>query len=90
MITLPAATLRQIPGIPHEQHQPQVRPRLPITIKQAVQKLGALITPRNHAGQGNWSNDADIPLWAWPASLALAGFFLFGPQILGWVLRAVA
>ncbi|HAP24656.1 MAG TPA: hypothetical protein DCR74_03150 [Achromobacter sp.] len=69
---------------------PQVRPRLPITFKQAARKLGALIAPRDHAGKGNWDDDADIPLWAWPASLALAAFFLFGPTVLGWMLRAVA
>ncbi|TQJ97290.1 hypothetical protein [Achromobacter sp. SLBN-14] len=66
-----------------------VRPRLPITIKQAARKLGALIAPRDHAGKGNWNDDADIPLWAWPASLALAAFFLFGPQLLGWMLRII-
>ncbi|CAB3849976.1 hypothetical protein [Achromobacter animicus] len=68
---------------------PPVRHRHPITIKQAARKLGPMIAPRDHAGKGNWSKDADIPLWAWPASLALAGFFLFGPQILGLLLRAV-
>jgi len=68
---------------------PQVRPRLRITFKQAVRKLGSLLAPRDHAGKGNWSDDADIPLWAWPASLALAAFFLFGPSVLGWLLRAV-
>ncbi|CAB3922221.1 hypothetical protein [Achromobacter mucicolens] len=66
---------------------PPVRHRQPITIKQAARKLGSLIAPRDHAGKGNWSKDADIPLWAWPASFALAAFFLFGPQILGWLLR---
>lgn len=58
-------------------------------ITKAGRKLGGLIAPRDHAGQGNWSEDADIPLWAWPASLALAAFFLFGPQLLGWLLRLV-
>ncbi|WP_191578604.1 hypothetical protein [Achromobacter insolitus] len=67
---------------------PPVRHRHPITIKHAVRKLGALIAPRDHAGKGNWNDDADIPLWAWPASLALAAFFLFGPTILGWLLRS--
>lgn len=65
---------------------PPVRHRHPITIKQAARYLGDLIAPRDHAGKGNWSDDADIPLWAWPASLALAAFFLFGPEILGWLL----
>ncbi|MNX96396.1 hypothetical protein D3C86_1287090 [compost metagenome] len=54
-----------------------------------TRKLGNLIAPRDHAGTGNWSKDADVPLWAWPASLTLAAFFLFGPQILGWLLRFV-
>jgi len=65
---------------------PPVRQRDPITIKQAARNLSDLIAPRDHAGKGNWSDDADIPLWAWPASLALAAFFLFGPEILGWLL----
>ncbi|MNU65409.1 hypothetical protein D3C71_547010 [compost metagenome] len=67
---------------------PPVRLRHPITMKQAARKLGDLIAPRDCAGQGNWSKDSDIPLWAWPASLALAGLFLFGPQVLGWMLRS--
>jgi len=67
---------------------PPVRHRHPITIRQASRKLGALIAPRDHAGKGNWSEDADIPLWAWPASLALAAFFFFGPTVLGWLLRS--
>jgi len=65
---------------------PPVRHRHPITIKQEARTLGALIAPSDHAGQGNWSQDADIPLWAWPASLALAAFCLVGPQILSWLL----
>lgn len=69
---------------------PPVHHHHPITIKRAARKLGALIAPRDHAGKGNWSDDAAIPLWAWPASLALAAFFLFGPQALAWLLRAVA
>jgi hypothetical protein len=69
---------------------PTVRPRRPITIKQATQKLGALIAPRDHAGKGNWNDDADIPWWAWPGGLAFAAFILFGPQFLGWLLRLVA
>lgn len=56
---------------------------------KAARKLGDLIAPRDHAGQGNWSKDADIPWWAWPAAAALAAFFLFGPQVLGWLLRMV-
>lgn len=69
---------------------PPVRHRHPLTIKRAARKLGIMIAPRDHAGKGNWSKDADIPLWAWLASLALAAFFLFGPQVLGWLLRAIA
>jgi len=68
---------------------PPVRHRHPITIKQVARKLGTLIAPRDHAGKGNWSDDADIPLWAWPASLALAAFFLFIPHVLGWLLRLI-
>ncbi|MNL07258.1 hypothetical protein D3C87_1279300 [compost metagenome] len=66
---------------------PPVRHRHPITIRQAARKLGNLIAPRDHAGKGNWNKDADIPLWAWPASVGLAGFFLIGPRILGWLLH---
>lgn len=68
---------------------PRVRHRPPITIKRIARKLGDLIAPRDHAGKGNWSKDAHIPLWAWPASVALAAFFFFGPQVLGWMLRAI-
>lgn len=52
-------------------------------------KLDDFIAPRGHAGTGNWSEDADIPLWVWPASLVLAASFLFGPQALGWLPRFV-
>lgn len=69
---------------------PSVRHRHPITIKRTARKLGDLIAPRDHAGKGNWSDDADIPLWAWPAGVALAAFFFFGPHVLGWMLKAVA
>ncbi|MBD9432651.1 hypothetical protein IB257_22140 [Achromobacter sp. ACM03] len=68
---------------------PPVRIRPLQAIAKACRKLGNLIAPRDHAGRGNWSKDADIPWWAWPASLALTAFFLFGPQILGWLLRFV-
>lgn len=67
---------------------PPVRRPRPLTVAQAARKVGDLIAPRDHASKGNWSKDADIPLWAWPASLALAAFF-FGPQFLGWLLRFV-
>ena len=69
---------------------PPVHHRHPTTIRQAARKLGNLIAPRDHAGKGNWSKDADIPLWAWPASLVLAAFFLFGPKVLGCLLRIAA
>ncbi|MGE6916720.1 hypothetical protein [Achromobacter kerstersii] len=59
------------------------------SIAQAARQTANLIAPRDHAGKGNWDKDADIPLWAWPASLALAAFFLFGPEILGRLLRFV-
>lgn len=50
--------------------------------------LTDFIAPRDHAGKGNWSKEADIPLWAWPAAIALSAFFLFGPQALAWLLQA--
>ena len=50
-------------------------------------KLSNFIAPKGHAGDGSWSTNADIPLRAWPASLVLVGSFLFGPEILGWLLR---
>lgn len=68
---------------------PPVRHRPPITIKRIVRKLGDLIAPRDHAGKGNWNKDADIPWWAWPAAVALAALFLFGPQVLGRILCSV-
>jgi hypothetical protein len=68
---------------------PPGRHRQPLSIKQAARKLGNLIAPRDHVGKGNWSKAADIPMWAWPASLALTAFFLFGPQFLGWLLRSI-
>ncbi|MGE8627681.1 hypothetical protein [Achromobacter denitrificans] len=62
----------------------------PLTLGAKVcRNLGGLIAPRDHAGQGNWSEDADIPWWAWPGALAFAAFLLFGPQTLGWLLRLV-
>ncbi len=51
-------------------------------------KMGGLIVPRDHAGKGNWDNNADIPpLVAWCAGLGMAAFLLFGQQVLGWLLR---
>ncbi|MFY2060281.1 hypothetical protein ACOTCB_23810 [Achromobacter xylosoxidans] len=69
---------------------PTTRIRPLHVVAKAARKLGDLIAPRDHAGKGNWSQDADIPWWAWPAAVALAAFFLFGPQVLGWLLRLVA
>lgn len=62
------------------------RRKLP-SFAHLARKLGDFIAPRDHAGKGNWSKDADIPLLAWPASVALAVFVLAGPQILGWISR---
>ncbi|CUJ55285.1 hypothetical protein [Achromobacter xylosoxidans] len=58
-------------------------------IAQAARKLGDFISPRNHAGKGNWSQDADIHWWAWPAGAAFAAFFLFGPLAIGRLLSVV-
>ncbi|MFY3603300.1 hypothetical protein ACOTHZ_11280 [Achromobacter xylosoxidans] len=58
---------------------------------KAARKLGDLIAPRDHAGKGNWSKDADIPSWVgWPAGIALSVFVLFGRQILGWAIQLIA
>ncbi|HCQ48845.1 MAG TPA: hypothetical protein DIW53_19605 [Achromobacter sp.] len=65
------------------------RRRKLLSIANLARKLCDFIAPRDHAGKGNWSKDADIPWWAWPAAAALAAFFLFGPQVLGWILRIV-
>lgn len=52
-----------------------------------LRKLCDLIAPRDHAGKGNWSKDADIPrVWAWSAGVAFAAFCLFGRQVLSWLL----
>jgi hypothetical protein len=66
---------------------PPARIRPQRIVAKAVRKVGDLIAPRDHAGKGNWSNDADIPAWAWLASLAMAAFFLFGQQLLGWLIN---
>lgn len=58
-------------------------------VAKAARKLGGLIAPRDHAGKGNWSKDADIPWQAWPGAVAFAAFILFGPEVLGWLLRMV-
>jgi hypothetical protein len=68
---------------------PPVRIRPLQAIVKASRKLGNLIAPRDHAGRGNWSKDADIPWQAWPGALVFAAFILFGPQTLGWLLRQV-
>ncbi|WP_241047390.1 hypothetical protein [Achromobacter xylosoxidans] len=61
----------------------RIRPRR--TVAKAARNLGGLISPRDHAGKGNWSKDADIPFWAWPGGLALAAFLLCGQQVLRWL-----
>ena len=66
---------------------PPVRIRPLQAIVKGGCKLGDLIAPRDQAGRGNWSKDADIPLWAWPASVALAVFLLCGRSLLGSLLR---
>lgn len=68
---------------------PTRRPRRP-SVRQVARKIGNLIAPRDHAGKGNWDDNADIPWWAWPGGLAFAAFILFGPQVLGWLLRLLA
>ncbi|KNE23856.1 hypothetical protein [Achromobacter spanius] len=66
---------------------PATRRRKLPSITQAAGKLTNLIAPRDHAGRGNWSQDADIPaVWAWAAGVGFAAFVLFGRQILGWIL----
>ncbi|CUI48601.1 hypothetical protein [Achromobacter xylosoxidans] len=55
---------------------------------KVCRRLGGLIAPRDHAGKGNWSKDADIPpLVGWVAGLAFAAFVLFGRQVIGWLLH---
>lgn len=67
---------------------PRIRPLR--IIAKATRQLGDLIAPRDHAGKGNWSNDADIPhLVAWFAGFGFAAFFLFAPKVLGWLLRTI-
>ncbi|WP_025135903.1 hypothetical protein [Achromobacter sp. DH1f] len=57
-------------------------------IAKAARTLGDLIAPRDHAGKGNWSKDADIPpLAAWSAGIGFAAFCLFGRDVLGWLLQ---
>ena len=65
------------------------RHRILPSVAQVARKAADLIAPRDHAGKGNWSNDADIPWWAWPAGTAFAAFFLFGPMMIGRVLSTV-
>ncbi|MCV6798521.1 hypothetical protein OII53_22160 [Achromobacter ruhlandii] len=71
---------------------PPARIRPLHVVAKAARKLGDLIAPRDHAGKGNWSNDADIPpLVAWFAGFGFgfAAFFLFAPKVLGWLLRTI-
>jgi hypothetical protein len=66
---------------------PAARRRKLPSIAQVARNTVDLIAPRDHAGRGNWSKDADIPrVWAWAAGIAFAAFFLFGRQVLGWLL----
>ncbi|WP_202731674.1 hypothetical protein [Achromobacter xylosoxidans] len=65
----------------------RIRP-MRIAFAKAARKLGDFIAPRDHAGKGNWSKDADIPpVVAWSAGIGFAAFFLFAPKVLGWLLR---
>ncbi|MNL65788.1 hypothetical protein D3C87_1901720 [compost metagenome] len=48
--------------------------------------LGDHIT-RRHASRGNWSKDADVPLWAWPAGIAFALFATCDLDFLAWLLH---
>lgn len=61
---------------------PAARRRKLPSIANLARKLCDLIAPRDHAGKGNWSKDADIPGWAWPGALALTAFFFYGPYLL--------
>lgn len=62
------------------------RRKLP-SIANLARKVGDFIAPRDHAGKGNWSKDADIPpFWAWSAGIAFASFLLFGRQVIAWLL----
>ncbi|MCD0495939.1 hypothetical protein LP085_03655 [Achromobacter sp. MY14] len=66
---------------------PAARRRILPSIAQVARKAADLIAPRDHAGKGNWSKDANIPrVWAWSAGIAFAAFFLFGRQVLSWLL----
>lgn len=65
----------------------RVRPRR--AIAKMVGKMGALIAPNDHAGRGNWSKEAAVPLWAWPAGIAFVLFMTCGWDVLAWLLRFV-
>ncbi|MFY1914817.1 hypothetical protein ACOTB6_24900 [Achromobacter xylosoxidans] len=56
-------------------------------VARAARKLGDLIAPHAHAGKGNWNNDTDIPVWAWPAGIAFALFLSCGREFFAWLLR---
>jgi hypothetical protein len=57
------------------------------SIPRVTRQIGDFIAPRDHAGQGNWNSDADIPrVWAWASGIGFAAFFLFGRPILAWLL----
>lgn len=67
---------------------PPARIRTKRFVAKEAQDLGAPITPRDRAGKDIPRLGADVPPWTkWPAALALATFILFGPEVLGWLLR---
>lgn len=63
------------------------RRRKPASIAHATRRLIDLIAPCDHAGNGNWSKDTDVPWQAWPLSIALAAFFICGWDFLAWLLH---
>ncbi|CAB3647396.1 hypothetical protein LMG26696_02599 [Achromobacter pulmonis] len=70
---------------------PPARVRPLCIIAKAARKAGDFIAPRDHAGKGNWSEDADIPpSVGWLAGTTLAMFVLCGRQILSWLLSLLA
>lgn len=69
---------------------PPARSRPLSTVSTTAGKLGKLIAPKDHAGKGNWSNDAEVPWQAWPASVGFAAFFIWGWDLLNWLLPLVS
>lgn len=68
---------------------PPARIRHLSIIAKAARKLGDMIAPRSHAGTGNWGKDSDIPWQAWPLGTVLAAFFIWGWDVLNWLLHLV-